>query len=52
MLAAPICSSSWTRIPASKGKSSDFAETRAKTSLIEARTERFSIPDDLDIIPF
>jgi hypothetical protein len=52
MLAAPICSSSWTRESASKGESGDFVETYAKTSLIEARTARFAVPGDLDIIPF
>lgn len=52
MLAAPICSSSRRRIPASKGKSSDFAAISAETGRIEARTARLSILDDLDIIPF
>ncbi|MBN9054319.1 MAG: hypothetical protein J0H80_11230 [Rhizobiales bacterium] len=52
MLAAPICSFSRTQIPASKGKSGDFAETRAETGLIGSRTARLSILDDLDIIPF
>ncbi|MGO8212089.1 hypothetical protein ACC782_34725 [Rhizobium ruizarguesonis] len=52
MLVAPICSSPWTRIAASKGHAGDFAEFLAETSLMEARTARFSALDDLHIIPF
>ncbi|MGO7338086.1 hypothetical protein [Rhizobium leguminosarum] len=52
MLGSPICSFSWTRIAASTGDLGDFARLHVQTSAMEARTARFSVPDDLDIIPF
>ncbi|MBB3965746.1 hypothetical protein [Rhizobium metallidurans] len=52
MLGSPICSFSWTRIPASKSHLGDFAELHPQTTATEARTPRFSVLGDLDTIPF